>query len=346
MTTKLLLRSLLSSFFISLIVTPGVIAFFRRRGWVEDPKLKSHPKVVHRHPVPRGGGIPIFLAVSFTSLLFLKADPQLLVILFACFINLIVGLIDDLKDISPYWRLGTNLLSALIIVQAGIEVKFITHPFKVGQVVSLEPSLGPFALGKILSLIWIIWAMNVIGWSGGVEGQLPGFVAITSLVVGLLSLRFSQDLTQWPVIILAGSVTGAYLGFLPFNFHPQKIMPGYSGKSLAGFLLAILAILSGAKLATVILTLAIPMIDGLWAIIRRLKRGQLPVWGDAEHLHHLLLKLGLPQPLIAIIYWFFSATLGYLVLQLNSQQKIYTFLMVVMGFVLLIISLKKLIKQN
>jgi len=343
---NLLLQPLLTSFLVSLIVTPGVIIFFRRQGWVEDPKTKPHPKVIHRHPVPRGGGIPIFLALAITSLIFLKVDFQLLIILLACFINLIIGLIDDLKDISPYWRLITNLFTAYLIVQAGIEVKFITHPFRPGQVLFLDQPIGFFSLAKLLSLIWIVWSMNVVGWSGGVEGQLPGFVAITSFIVGLLSLRFSQDLTQWPVIILAGSVTGAYLGFLPFNFHPQKIMPGYSGKSLAGFLLAILAILSGAKLATVILTLAVPMIDGLWAIARRLKRGQLPVWGDAEHLHHLMLQLGLPQPLIAIIYWSFSAILGYLVLHLNSQQKIYAFLMVGMGFILLIISLKRLLRRS
>lgn len=340
----LLLKPLIVSSLISFLVTPLTIAFFRKMGWLEDPKLKSHPKVVHRYPVPRGGGIPVFLAITVTALLFLSPDAHLKIILLAGLINLIVGIIDDIFDISPYFRLATNLISALLIVASGIKIKFITNPL--GGILSLERPILFFNLADLLTLIWIIWSINVVGWSGGVEGQLPGFVAITSLVVGTLSLRFSQDITQWPVIILAGAVTGAYLGFLPFNFHPQKIMPGYSGKSLAGFFLAVLAILSGAKLATVILTLAVPMIDGVWAIIRRLKRGKLPVWGDAEHLHHLLLQIGLPQPLIAILYWLFSAALGLIVLHLDSKQKAYALIMVAMGFALLIISLKKLIKKK
>jgi len=274
----------------------------------------------------------------------LSLDAHLKIILLAGLINLIVGVIDDIFDISPYLRLVTNLISALLIVVSGIKIKFITNPF--GGILSLDRSVFFFSLADFLTLIWIIWSINVVGWSGGVEGQLPGFVAITSLVIGVLSLRFSQDITQWPVIILAGVVAGAYLGFLPFNFHPQKIMPGYSGKSLAGFFLAVLAILSGAKLATVILTLGIPMIDGAWAIIRRIKRGKLPVWGDAEHLHHLLLQIGLSQPLIAILYWSFSAILGLIVLHLNSKQKVYALIMVAMGFAFLIISLKRIIKKK
>ena len=340
----LLIQPLIISCLIALFITPLTIALFRKMNWLEDPKLKSHPKVVHQYPVPRGGGIPIFLAILFTSFLFLSLDIHLKIILLAGLINLIVGIIDDLFDISPYIRLITNLISALLIITSGIKIKFITNPL--GGILSLDQPILFFNLADLLTLIWIVWSINVVGWSGGVEGQLPGFVAIASLIIGILSLRFSQDMTQWPVIILTGAVAGAYLGFLPFNFHPQKIMPGYSGKSLAGFFLAVLAILSGAKLATVILTLGVPMLDGAWAIIRRVKRGKLPVWGDAEHLHHLLLQVGLSQPLIAILYWLFSAILGLIVLHLNSKQKIYALIMVTMGFALLVTSLKALIKRN
>ena len=175
--------------------------------------------------------------------------------------------------------------------------------------------------------------MNIIGWSCGVDGQLPGFVTIAAVIIGILGLRANQDITQWPVIILAAACAGAYLGFLPWNFYPQKIMPGYSGKSLAGFFLAVLAILSGAKVATMILVLGVPMADAVLTIIRRVATGHSPVWGDRGHLHHKLLDLGFSKRRIAVFYWLFSVVLGVGALFLNSQQKFYAMVMV---FVILV----------
>lgn len=333
---NLLTQPFLTAFFISFLTTPLVISFFHRQGWLEDPKKKKHPKVIHSYPVPRGGGIPIFIAITLTVFLFLTPDSHLWAILGAAFLALVVGLIDDIREVNPYGRFLTNILVALIIIFAGIGIRVITNPF--GDVFHLDyPQISFTFLGQkreiwllsdLFTLFWITWCMNIIGWSGGVEGQLPGFTSIAALIIGILSLRFSQDITQWPVVVLAGAVSGAYLGFLPFNFYPQKIMPGYSGKSLAGFFLAVLSILSGAKVATAILVLAVPMVDGAVSIIRRLTQGRSPFWGDAEHLHHLMLKMGIPKPKIAIIYWLFSTLLGMVVLNLNSKQKFWFLAMI------------------
>jgi len=333
----LLIKPLILSLIISLVFTPFVISFFRKKGWVEIPQKNKHPKVIHTRPVPRGGGISIFLAIVIATLAFLPADSRLIAILLAALINLIVGLIDDLYDIHPLIRLATNVVSALIIIAGGIGIAAVTNPL--GGVIHLdEPQLEFLFLGQVrhlwllsslFTVIWVVWCMNVVSWSGGVEGQLPGFVAIASAIIGILSLRFSQDITQWPVIILAGAISGAYLGFLFFNIYPQKIMPGYSGKSLAGFFLAVLSILSGAKVATAVLVLAVPMIDGIITITRRILAGKSPFWGDAEHLHHLLLKAGFSKQLIAVLYWLFSLIFGLIVLGLNSKQKLYAFIMLV-----------------
>ena len=175
--------------------------------------------------------------------------------------------------------------------------------------------------------------MNIVGWSAGVDGQLPGFVAISAIYIGLIGLRFSQDSTQWPVIILAGAVAGSYLGFLPFNLFPAKIMPGYSGKSLAGFFLSLLAILSGAKLATVILLLGIPIIDAVFVILKRLLHRRSPLKGGPDHLHHYLLKIGWTRNQIAIFYWSISFILGFISLFLNSSQKFYVFIGLIIVFI-------------
>jgi len=324
-----------SAFILTAIITPLVIGLYRRRGWVDDPAKESRPKNTHSHPVPRGGGIPIFIALAIAGFFFLGADKHFLGILTAALILTLVGIADDIYDLSPYLRLLTTTVAALIVVGAGIGIAFITNPFgPPGSVIHLNtPQIPIFLFGKLrtiwvisdlFALVWILWMSNIVNWSKGLDGQMPGFVAIAAVFMGLFSLRFSSDVTQWEVTSLAAITAGAYAGFLLFNFFPQKIMPGYGGGTLAGFLLAILAILSGAKVAAMILILAIPTTDALASIIRRLYQGKSPVWGDRGHLHHHLLDSGWSRPQIALFYWAATFVLGLLSLKLNSAQKIFT----------------------
>ncbi len=340
------LISILISALVSYFLTPFVRNFFISRHWVEDPRLKQQKtqNATALYAVPRGGGIPIFIAILITSLVFLPLDQHLLGILLAALFTLVIGVWDDIKDISPILRLITNLLAALIVVASGIGIAYISNPF--GGIIDLSfikinfDLFGPhsiWVLSDILAVFWIIWCMNITGWAGGIEGQLPGFVSIAAVFIGILGLRYSQDVTQWPVIVLAGAVAGAYLGFLPFNFFPQSIMTGYSGKSLAGFLLAVLSILSGAKLATLIFLLGIPMIDAIFVLLRRIFNHRSLFKSDGQHFHHQLIKIGWSRPKIAVFYWIISFVLGILSLFLNSQQKFYVFvglLILFFGFLL------------
>ena len=321
---------------ISYLLTPKVRNFFISRGFVEDPKLKNKKtgNATALKPVPRGGGLPVFIAILITSLIFLPLDHHLITILAAALFTVIIGLIDDIKDISPHFRLFCNFLSAIAIVSAGIGINYISNPF--GGVINLS-----FLPASLLAIFWIVWSTNTVGWAAGVEGQLPGFVAISAIFIGILGLRYAVDTLQWPVIILAGAVAGAYLGFLPFNFFPQSIMPGYSAKSLAGFFLSLLSILSGAKLATLIFLLGIPMIDAFLVIIRRLLRHQSIFVSDGSHFHHQLLKLGWSRSQIAIFYWAVTLSLGLLSLFLNSQQKFYALFGLLLIFSALITTISR-----
>jgi len=328
--------SLFISFIVTFFLTPPTINFLRARGLIENPRKKQQKSgnATATRAVPRGGGLPLFLGVLVPCLIFLPLDKHLIGIIAAALITLAVGLVDDLFDISPIFRLGTNILSALVVVAAGIGIAYISNPF--GGIINLsEPSVSFTLFGSshsiwiisdLLAVIWITWCMNIVGWSSGVDGQLPGFVAISAIFIGLLGLRYSTDTTQWPVIVLSLSVAGAYLGFLPFNFFPQKIMPGYSGKSLAGFFLALLSILSGAKLATLILLLGVPMLDAIFVLSRRFLMGRSPFSPGSDHLHHFLLKKSWSRPQIALTYWLFSLCLGIISLFLDSQQKFYFFI--------------------
>jgi UDP-GlcNAc:undecaprenyl-phosphate/decaprenyl-phosphate GlcNAc-1-phosphate transferase len=336
--------SILASFIISFFLTPVVRNFFISRHWIEDPVVKNQKthNATAISPVPRGGGIPVFVAITITSLLLLPLDKHLLGILLAALVSLVVGVWDDIKDISPLSRFLTNILAALFVVGSGIGIAYISNPFT-GGVFDLSflkinfnfwGNHSIWVISDLIAIVWIVWCMNIVGWATGVDGQLPGFTAISAFFIGLIGFRYSTDITQWPVIILSGAVCGAYLGFLPFNFFPQSIMPGYSGKSLAGFFLAVLSILSGAKMATLLFLLAIPMIDAVYAIIRRLIHHRPIYLGDGQHFHHQLLKQGFSRRSIALIYWSFSLILGLISLFLNSSQKAYVFI----GFAFLFFS--------
>lgn len=323
---------------VSAVITKITIIFFHHFGWLEDPQKKQAKtnNATALYPVPRGGGIPIFFSVFLAILFFTTPTFRLQTVLFASFLCLLVGLADDLKDISPTFRFFSNLLVATIVVSSGIGIAYVSHPILPGQIIDLshpQLTLNIFGITKtvwllsdLLAIFWIGWCMNIVGWATGIEGQLPGFASISAIFIGILAFRFANDPQQVQVIILSAAVAGAYTGFLPFNFYPQKIMPGYSGKSLAGLLLAVLAIFSGAKVATVILLLAIPMLDASFILIRRISRGRSLFKSDGYHFHHRLLQAGWGRRRISIFYWFLSFLAGCLSLTLNSQQKFYVFL--------------------
>lgn len=343
------LWTFLISLVISFLFTPLTILLFKKKNWLDDPVKQALSKTTHQYPVPRGGGIPIFLSL-LSALFFLPLDQHLKGILGAVLVALLVGLADDIfrEKISPLPRLIGNFLSAGLVVFSGIGIAFINNPL--GGIIKLDNPQFCFTflgqtrclwlLADLLALIWIVWCMNFVGWSGGVEGQLPGIVGIAGLTIAFLSLRFSADITQWPVTILALILAGAYFGFLPWNFYPQKIMPGYSGKTIAGLMLAVLSILSTAKVATLMLVLAIPLIDASYLVIKRILSGKSPVMGNREHFHHRLLDLGWSKKKIALFYWLITLLLGILALNLNSKQKFYTMLMLVLFFLGVILWIK------
>ncbi len=318
------------AFVATVVFTPLSLVFIKKWKILDDPKTHKHPAILHKKPVPRGGGIPLFFAIGITALLLLHPSLTLSAILLSGAIALIVGVLDDKYDLSPYLRFGTNFLCALIIVISGISIPFITNPF--GGILHLDAFFiifGPLVIhfSDIVAIIWIMWVMNMLNWSKGVDGQMPGIVTISAITIGILSLRFSHlDQTSLFAAQFSFMIAGAALGFLLFNFYPAMIFPGYGATSIYLFL-AVVSILSGAKLATAILVMGVPMVDGIFTLARRLVQGHSPFWHDRLHLHHLLLELGLSQRRIALFYWIVSAILGVVSLILSSKAKAFVIIM-------------------
>ncbi len=342
----------LAGFIITVILTPLTIKLAFWLNLVDDPTRRSHPARQHIEILPRAGGLPIYLAIIFSVVIFLPLTKALIGIFLAITILLIIGLVDDRRlKFNPYVRLILLFLAAGTAVSSGIGINFITNPLYhlpniFGQVSNLVLQLDRFiipinifgthrivVLADLLALIWIVALTQVINWSKGVDGQMPGITTVAGLTLALLSLKlyFGGDPNQLPIAKLALIVAGSSLGFLLYNWHPAKILPGFSASTILAFMLAVLSILSGAKLATAMLVLAIPIVDFGYTFLRRILTGHSPVWGDRGHLHHKLLDRGWSHPQISLFYILGSAMLGAVALLTDASSKFYLLLLVVTG---------------
>lgn len=337
----------LISFLITAALVPLTIIFAKKYNLVDDPSIRPHPAHIQKRVVPRAGGLPIFLGIFFSILLFIPLDKHILGIIFAILLLLAIGLLDDaLKNFNPISRLIFQIIAALIVVASGVGITFITNPL--GGIINLDQLIIPFnffgphqifLFADLLALIWIVWMMNIINWSKGVDGQMPSIILIASLTIFILSYKLflKGDPNQEHISTLSLITAGTSLGFLIFNWYPAKIFPGFSGSTILGFMIAILAILSGAKLATALLVLLVPTIDFLYTFFRRIFQKKLPFVGDQKHLHHLLLNKGFSHQQISLFYLFSCAILGLISTTLSSQGKLFTVLtagVVILGLIL------------
>ena len=329
---------ILSAFLVTFFSTPLVIKFALKYKLITDTKVNKHPGHTHQGILPRAGGLAIFLGV-LVALLPFSSNKIVIYILLGGLLAVIVGLFDDRFDLSPYWRFITNIAVAIIAVLGGIGIPYISNPFN--SLIKLDQFVFSFNLfgqgfellwlADLAAILWIVWCMNMVNWSKGVDGQLPGYVLITAFFLGLLSLRFSaHDISKEIVTLMCFVTAASYLGFLPHNFYPQKILPGYAAGSLAGYLLGVLSILSWGKLGTMLLLLALPLTDALVVMTRRISQKKSPFKGDRQHFHHTLLDMGWSRRRIAIFYWLVSLIIGSLTLFMDSEKKVYALLLLVL----------------
>jgi UDP-GlcNAc:undecaprenyl-phosphate GlcNAc-1-phosphate transferase len=255
------------------------------------------------------------------------------------------GYIDDRHDIG-YYSLFFVLAAVLTVLPFDIGVTQITNPF--GGVFSLDWLTIPvFSWGDVFYTISLWVDVFTIAWLlsmtyatkllDGLDGLVSGLLLIGSFVIFLLST--SAAFLQPEVAMLAITLAGASLGFLIFNWNPASIFLGEGGSVFAGFMLGILAIISGGKIATALLIMGIPLLDLIWVIGRRLMHGKSIVAHDAQHVHHRLLKSGFTQKQAVIILYTLSFSFGITTLFLQSMHKLVTlgvlvFVMILLGIFL------------
>lgn len=336
------------------VFTPWAKRLAWRVGAIDQP---GEARRVHKKPTPRLGGLAIYGAFVLTVLIFLPWSRELAALLVGITILVIVGALDDRKPLSPWIKLIWQIIASLIALAGGIGISQITNPL--GGTFDLSWGRTAFAFGGIhfhitpianlLSIIWMVGLINVINFLDGLDGLATGVSGIAAVVIFLLAVgpNVHQPIVALLAIILAGSA----FGFLPYNFFPAKIFLGDSGAYLMGLTLAMLAIYSGAKLATVCLVLGFTILDGIWTVLRRVWRHASPFRPDRGHFHHLLIDTGLPQLQAVLIMYAIAIVFGTMALFSGSYAKlvaliILTFLMAVAILLLALIVAHRRQKTN
>ncbi|MCK5466609.1 undecaprenyl/decaprenyl-phosphate alpha-N-acetylglucosaminyl 1-phosphate transferase [Candidatus Parcubacteria bacterium] len=307
----LYLKPFLIALISSLIFTKTLILFSRKYKLYD--KIKENK--IHKKNIARFGGVAII--ISFLLAIFLSGD---LVfdnlkwgIVVSCIVILFFGFYDDLKNLSWKKQLLGQIAVVLIMIYAGLSVDYIANPFG-GAEFRLDAlqysvfSIQYSVFGSLFILFWIIGFMNVMNWLDGLDG-LAGGVGFIG-VITLFFLSISGLVNQPPLGIISIAVAGAILGFLFFNFNPAKIFMGTSGSMFLGFILAVLAIFSGGKIATALLIMGFPILDAAWVITKRIKAGESPFKGDARHLHYKLLQQGWSQRKVVLFIYLICLSFG------------------------------------
>lgn len=291
---------------------------------------------IHKKPIPLLGGVAVFLAY-FLSLFIFKEDLLSGNLEFSHWLGFFIGavfivvggVLDDKYNLSAKWQIVWPILASIAVILGGVNIEKISNPF--GGFLYFSTFLS-----SAIIFLWILGMTYTTKLLDGLDGLASGVSAIGALVIFLFTI---SDKYYQPDIALASFLFFTVLcGFLVFNFNPAKIFLGESGSLLLGYVLGVLAIISGGKIAIALLVIGLPALDVLWTIIRRTISGKNPFKAsDRKHLHHRLIDLGLSQKQAVFFFYFISAIFGLTGLFLQSKGKFLAlaFLLFLMFFLII-----------
>ncbi|MBQ2730072.1 MAG: undecaprenyl/decaprenyl-phosphate alpha-N-acetylglucosaminyl 1-phosphate transferase [Clostridia bacterium] len=285
---------------VSYTTTPPVRLLAFRIGAIDIP---TDARRMHKKPIPRIGGLAIFAGFLVASLVFCEPSAQLFAIWIGGAILVILGILDDIFRLPAWIKLIVQLCVAGIAVSFGILIEHISF-------FGTQINFGYFSIP--ITMFWIVGLSNAINLIDGLDGLSCGISAITSFSIFMVML-ITGDFTS---ALITAILTGACLGFMPYNRNPAKIFMGDTGALFLGYTLSIISVQGLFKLHTMLSFLvpisifALPIFDTLIAIIRRVLHGQSPFHPDRGHFHHRLVDMGFSHKEAVKILYAISALMG------------------------------------
>lgn len=329
------------AFLISVLIAYGATFFVKKLALRFD--IVDHPHDIRKHhsvSTPLLGGIGVFVAIAvslfvvdafffdlFSGYLQLK---HVIGLLTAAGLLVFGGYLDDRYDLKPWQQILFPLIASIVVIISGIGIEYISNPF--GTEIDLtQYSFQLFVIGEIpyhfvlfadiFTVIWLMGMTYATKTFDGVDGLVSGVVVISSMV--LLGLSLSEVVMQPETALLAAILGGAFFGFLIWNFPQAKIFLGEGGSTLAGFMIGLLAIISGGKLATALLIMSIPIIDLAFVIFERMLKKQSPFkHADRKHIHMRLIDRGWSVRSVLLFMYVLVVFLGIISIQFEGRLKI------------------------
>lgn len=328
------LLGFLIAFLLAVFIIPVVRQVAIKKGLYDLPDERK----IHQNPIPRLGGIGIWFSTCLTMgilILWFWNYPHgnaLSGIFAGSTIIFVVGVIDDVKGLSPKIKLVFQFIAAIVAYIYGVQIVALDFPFVEGVY-----KLGLFSLP--ITVIWIVAISNALNFIDGVDGLAGGVTAISALTLGVVAYY-----TQQPVAALVAAViAGTMVGFLAYNFHPAKIFMGDSGALFCGFVLASIAVTGVLKTVTVtillpIIILSVPILDITYSVFRRLAKRKSPFIADGDHIHHRLIKAGVSQNRTIMVFYFICIASGAIATSFVGGIRTYLILLIALIAIMLIIA--------
>jgi len=313
-----LVLAVLSAAVISFAATPLVKKLAISVGAMDIPKDNRR---MHKKPIPRLGGLAIFIAFVVSVLLFVEIDREMRGILIGALMIVALGVLDDIHSLKALPKFFVQILAAIVVVLHGCRIEFISNPVITSSATYLQ--LGN-VVSVVITIVWIVAITNAVNFIDGLDGLavgVSGISAATMLIVAIL-------VAERNIALIMAALFGACLGFIPYNFNPAKIFMGDTGATFLGFILATISIQGLFKLYAIIsfavpfLILGVPIFDICFAIIRRLAKGQNPMTADRGHVHHRLIDMGFDQKQSVMITYMLTAILGLAAVVLTSSGEV------------------------
>lgn len=292
---------------IAFVFTPISIKIAHRIGAIDVPKDWRR---MHQHPIPRFGGLAIFVSVMVTLAVLQWDEPRIRVAMLGGALMYLLGVVDDLKNLPALVKLICQTAVAILMFSMDMRISFIANYFGEGRLHFNT------ALCFVVTVLWIIGITNTINIIDGLDGLAAGISAIAALCIAYIAY-IHGGIAGMPIVCIAMvAIAGSCIGFLPFNFSPAKTFMGDGGALFLGFMIAILSVVGPLKRSTMIavvvpvVVLAIPIFDTSFAILRRMVNRKPIMGADKEHLHHRLMAYGYGQRRTVIMLYGISAIMG------------------------------------
>lgn len=297
----------------SFLMTPLAKKLAYKVGAIDVPKDERR---VHKKPIPRMGGVAIYLGFVTSVIMSVGLDQKIIGMLIGGTLIVLMGIVDDIKPLSAKVKLVGQIISALVLVKFGMRIEMLNIPF-------VDMQINFQMLSIPVTIFWIVGITNTLNLIDGLDGLAAGVATIAAF--SLFYVAHVNGRLIAPFMTLA--IAGACIGFLPYNFNPAKIFMGDTGSLFLGYMLAAISIdgmIKGATaIATVVpvLALGLPIFDTTFAILRRLLNGRPIMEADKGHLHHKLLSTGMGQKRTVLTLYGISSIFGVSAALINSSKS-------------------------